>query len=123
MLVGRIDKLDAQGFPNAWLNNVKISMMINEAEQDVSGMIGYLTTDDTWSDDYVITASATSGPGGTVYLSAKRPIVTDREDANTNIYGVGGPVYVWVEIGDYVSTEKFRWITECWGRYIEFHEA
>ena len=121
-LIGRIDKLDAQGVPSAFLNNVVISVMLNEAEEDVAAITCYLTTDDTWDDNYIITARTTQGgPGGTLNLTAKRFIRTNA-DSTTEKLGTFGPVYVWVEIGDYVYTEEFRYVCETWGRMVEFTE-
>ena len=111
----RITKVDAQGVPNAWIKNVQVTAMVNEAEQDVAGIIFYLTTDDNWDDDHVITARAVQGPGGSVSLSANRTIDTNDTSAITE-KGSMGPLYVWVEIGDYVALESFRWVTEVWGQ-------
>ena len=117
-LIGKIDKIDAQGV-NGFLSNVKLSVMVDEAEQDTGAIMTYLTTDGVWSDNYVITAAATKGgPGGTVNLVGKRTIRTDADD----ILGNMGPVYVWVELADYVAAESFRYVAETWGRYITFAE-
>ena len=122
ILVGRVDKIDAQGVPGGWLNNINVTVMLDEAEQDQAGIICYLTTDNVWSDNYIISAKATpGGPSGTVSLSAKRRITTNA-DGNTEILGTGGPIYLWVEIGDYVAGEDFRYVAETWGRWIEFTE-
>ena len=121
VLIGQIKKIDAQG-PTAYLNNVRLSVMINEAEQDVACITGYLTTDNAWSDDYVLTAATTAGgPGGTLNLVAKRPIHTNA-DTTTQSVGQGGPIYVWIEIGDYVAAEQVRYIAETWGRFIKYEE-
>ena len=116
VLIAKISKVDAQGVPNAWIKNVQVTAMVNEAEQDVAGLIFYLTTDGNWDDDYIITARGTPGPGGSVSLSANRSIKTNDTTSPAFEEGVGGPLYVWVEIGDYAATEKFRWITEVWGQ-------
>ena len=119
-LVGSVTKIDAQGI-TGFLNNVRLTVMIDEAEQDSGSIIGYLTTHDEWSDDYVITAAATpGGPGGTLNLVGKRRIESNEESyvalSNT------GPVYLWVEIADYVASESFRYVAETWGFGIEFNE-
>ena len=115
-LIARIHKVDAQGIPAAYVNNVKVSVMVNEAEQDVGGIMCYATTDGAWNDNFIITAGATSGPGGSVNLRLKRPIRTNAEDQPAMEQGIGGPIYIWVEIADYVATEEFRWVTEVWGK-------
>ncbi len=115
--IAKISKVDAQGVPNAWVKNVQVTGMINEAEDDVGGMVFYLTTDGAeWNDDYIITARGVPGPGGSVSLSANRSIKTNDTTSAAFEQGVGGPIYVWVEIADYVLTEKFRWVTEVWGQ-------
>ena len=111
----KIKKVDAQGVPNAWIKNVQVTAMVNEAEQDVAGVMFYLTTNDSWDDDHVITARGVPGPGGSVSLSANRSIKTNETDALSETSGFG-PIYVWVEIGDYVALENFRWVTEVWGQ-------
>ena len=117
VVVAKISKVDAQGVPNAWIKNVQVTMMVNEAEEDVAGMVAYLTTDGgAWDDSKIITARAVPGPGGTVSLSANRSIKTNDTTSAAFEEGVGGPIYVWIEIGDYAYTEKFRWITEVWGQ-------
>ena len=123
-LIGRIDKVDAQGVPNGWLNNVKLSLMMTEAESDVGAFMAYLTTDDAWNDDHVISAGATGAVGGIVNLSAKRSIRTNAIPDNYNdlALGTGGPVFLWVEIADYVAAETYRYVAETWGRYVEFTE-
>jgi len=115
LLIAKIEKVDAQGVPNAYIKNVVISAMINEAEDDVGAMMFYLTTDGVWNDDYVISAKASPGPGGTVSLSANRSIRSN-DTAEWSDKGTGGPIYIWVEIADYVATESFRWVTEVWGQ-------
>ena len=120
-LVGRIDKIDAQGV-TGYLNNILVSVMVNEAEQDQGSIMCYLTTDDSWDDDYVITARATSTVGGTVNLIARRRIVTDNITSTSEILGNTGPVYLWIEIADYAFSEEFRYVAEVWGFGVEYHE-
>ena len=117
--VGYIDKADAQGVPAAWLNNVVVTVLLDEAEQDVGCIVAYLTTDSVWSDDNIITARATTGPGGTVNLTAKRSIYKDENE----VTGSGGRIHVWIEIADYVYTEDYRVITETWGKRHEYTEV
>ncbi len=125
ILIGRIDKIDAQGVPNGWLNNVKLSIMVNEAESDVGAMMAYLTTDDGWNDDYVISAGASGAVGGIINLTAKRSIETNAtpDTYNDLALGTGGPIFLWVELADYVLSESFRYVAETWGRYVEFTEV
>jgi hypothetical protein len=124
ILIGRIDKIDAQGVPNGFLNNVKLSLMVSEAESDAGAMMAYLSTDDAWNDDHVISAGATGAVGGIINLAAKRPITTNAVPDNYNdlALGTGGPIYLWVEMADYVAAETFRYVAETWGRYVEFTE-
>ena len=125
VLLGRTMKIDAQSIPNGYLEGIKVSAMIQEAEEDVAGMLFYLTTNPTWSDDYIIAAGATAGgPSGSVYLSAKRYIRTNATpDASNDIaLGTGGMVYLWIEAGDYVFSESCRYVAETWGRNVEFIE-
>ena len=104
------------------MNNIVLTLMLNEAEQDVDAITAYLTTDNVWDDNTIITARATQGgPGGTVNLTCKRRIYTNA-DTEVQKLGSGGPIYIWVEIGDYVGSEDFRFIAETWGRWIEFTE-
>ena len=113
ILLGNVSKLDAQGI-SAWLNNVVVTAQLNEGDGDAGGMTFYLTTDNTWNDDYIITGRAMPGYGGTVSLTAKRPIRGDVDEPKRN----DGIVYVWGEITDlsYISNADVRVIIETWGR-------
>ena len=125
ILLGRVIKVDAQSVPSAWFDGIKLSAMVQEAEQDVAGMLFYLSTDDTWSDDKIIAAAATpGGPSGSAYLKARRVIRNNAtpDDSNDLSLGSGGPVYLWLEAGDYVASESIRYVAETWGRHIKFEE-
>ena len=121
VLIGTIDKLDAQGV-SAYLNNVRFSAVLNNSQGDeaLGGYMVYLTTSSDWSDDYVITARAGSF-GSTVNLSAKRTI----EQNATNKFGNLGPIYLWMEITDITLTSDvdMRYVAETWGRFIQFDET
>ena len=127
VLLGRIDKVQAQGI-TGWFNNVIVSYLASDTstgdlnEENVGCML-YLTSDGVWDDDLVITARAGGGNGTTVNLVAKRAIHSNdvssgHEDGNI------GPVYLWGELTDATGTANIdaRIVTECWGRYIEFTE-
>ena len=120
VLLGQIDKLDAQGV-NGYLNNVRVSVLIDEAEQDTIGFLAYLTTDDAWNDDYVISAGA-GGVGKTISLSGKRTIRTNADSIGITPLSNDGPVYLWLEISDTVGVENIRYVAETWGRFIEYTE-
>ena len=117
---GTVDKLDAQGI-NGYLNNIRLSVLLNDSvDGEIGGFIAYLTTDDTWNDNYVITARAGSF-GDTVNLSAKRTIRQNSDNALGNM----GLVHLWIELTDItVSTDvNLRYVAESWGRFIEFTEV
>ena len=116
VLVGKISKLDAQGM-TAWFNNILVSVMANEAEQDTIGFMVYATTDNTWDDDNIISARA-GAVGKTVNLPVKRRISKDGEAVTGN----DGVVYIWLEFSDTVFSEDARIVFETWGRFIEFDE-
>ena len=82
----------------------------------------YATTDNVWSDNYVITSAALGNGGGTTWLNVRRTIKTG---ADTPLQGQsGGPVYIYAEITDPgVSSENVRFVTEVYGRNIEVAEA
>ena len=116
VLLGKISKLDAQGV-TAWINNVQVSCMVDEAEQDTIGFMVYATTDNSWSDDYIITARA-GAVGKTTNLPIKRKIMQDTDQTLGNF----GQVYIWGELSDTVASESARFVFETWGRFIEFDE-
>ena len=122
ILIGKITKLNHQSIPNGYVHGVKISAMIQEAEQDTASIMFYLSTNDSWSDSDIISAAATGSTGGSAWLSAKRSIRTNATPDNSNdiMLSSFGPIYVYVEAGDYVASESIRYVAETWGRNVEF---
>ena len=114
--IGKFSKLDSQGI-TAWVNNAQVSVLVNEAEQDNIGFLLYATTDDTWSDNYIITARA-GFVGQTLNLPIKRRIEQDTDQALGNF----GEVHLWLEFSDTVFSEEARIVVESWGRFIEYIE-
>ena len=121
IILGSIKKLDAQGI-SGFLSGIKISAMIQEAEQDTASLMFYLTTDNNWNDDYIVCASATGSTGGHAWLSAKRYIRNNADPDGNNDLATSniGPLYLWVEAGDYVASEAIRYVAETWGRFIKY---
>ncbi len=115
--VGVVDKLDAQGM-TAWLNNIMVTVLVDEAEQDNIGFIVYATTGSSWNDDWIIAARG-GAVGGTVNLPVKRAIRDESTDTSRN----DGAVHLWLEFGDTIASESARIVTETWGRFIEFTEV
>ena len=120
ILLGYVSKLDAQGV-SAFLKNVVVTTQLQEGDGDAGGITLYLTTGDEWSDDYIITARAMPGYGGTVSLAAMRSIEADAERLTSN----EGQIYLWGEITDlsYASEVQMRCIVETWGYFVEFTES
>jgi len=118
-----IDKVDNQSTQNGYLHAVKVSAIF-DTEQGGSGVgiLLYATTDNVWSDDYVMTSTALGTGGGTAWLNIRRAIKTG---ADTSLQGQsGGPVYIWAEITDPgVTSESVRFVTETYGRNIEVTES
>ena len=120
--LGTIDKIDPQASMNGWLNNVRLSALLNDSAQvtpEVGGFIAYLTTDDSWDDLNIITARA-GRFADTVNLPAKRTIMqnTDQVSGNT------GAVHLWIEITDLgVGAEEMRVVVETWGSFIKYEFA
>ena len=122
ILVGTIEKIDPQASMNGWLNNIRLSALLNDSAQvtpEVGGFIAYLTTDNTWDDSNIITARA-GRFADTVNMPAKRTIMqnTDQVSGNT------GAVHLWIEITDLgIATEYLRLVVETWGSFIKFEFA
>ena len=116
VLIGKITKADGQ-LPAGYLSGIKLSAMLQEAEQDTASIMFYLSSDDDWSDNNIITAAATSATGGSAWLKANRRIRSNAtpDSANDLASTDLGPVYLWVEAGDYVATEHIRYCAEVWG--------
>ena len=121
--IGEIKKVDAQG-ASGYLHGIKMSAMLQEAEQDTASIMFYVTTDDVWDDNRVVVASATGSTGGSAWLPVKRYIRTNAtpDSANDVAMGNTGPLYLWVEAGDYVASESIRYVAETWGRFITYTE-
>ena len=124
VLVGRVDKLNHQSVPNGYLHGIKMSAMLQEAEQDTASIMFYLSTNDSWSDDDIICAAATGSTGGSAWLKAGRSIKSNATPDTANDIALTGmgPVFLWVEAGDYVASESIRYVAETWGRNIEYSE-
>ena len=121
ILLGYVDKLDAQGV-TGYLNNVVVSAIINNYDggDTTPGIMVYATTGMTWDDDFVITAKAMA-IGGTVSLSCRRSIKFDAAKTTGNI----GTVYLWAELTDITIADDLecRFVFETWGRFVEFTEV
>jgi len=118
-----IDKVDNQSTQNGYLHAVKVTSIFDtEQGSPGAGIILYATTDNVWSDDYVITSSGLGNGGGTTWLNIRRTIKTG---ADTPLQGQsGGPVYIWAEITDPGAvSESLRFVTEVYGRNIEVTES
>ena len=117
ILIAYYDKIDAQG-RSAFLHNVQVSFLASEeGGADVTGSAScmvYATTDDTWSDNYILTASAGPNVGGKLNLSVKRAIKTDGPTSAQTL-GEGGPIYIWAEAPDIgTSNVEYRFVLEAW---------
>ncbi len=120
ILLGEIKKVDAQGI-TGFLNNVRLSIILDDATISSVAFLAYLTTDDAWNDDYVLSACA-GDFGHTCSLSGKRVIKT-AADTETEQLGMNGPIYLWAEISDPgVSAYNIRYVAEVWGRFVKYVE-
>ena len=118
-----VDKVDNQSTQNGYLHAVKVSAIFDtEQGSPGAGILLYATTDNAWSDNYIITTAALGNGGGTCWLNLRRTIKTG---ADTPLQGQsGGPIYIWAEITDPgVSSESVRFVTEVYGRNIIVTEA
>ena len=120
VLIAEIKKIDAQSSQVSWLNNVNVTGMLQEGDGDNGGMLFYLTTNTTWSDDHIISSNAVPGYGGKVSLSAKRRIRENNAQPDTAF----GQVYLWGEITDltYTTDAKVRVIIDTWGKNLKVVE-
>jgi len=130
ILLRKFDKVDAQGL-SAWLHGVKVNYLVSDVagsgDSDANfGLLFYLTTDDQWNDDYIISSAASSQMSGSAWLPAKRRINTNAtpDSANDLALGTGGPIYLWGEVTDSTITANVsaRIVTETWGRWIDVTE-
>ena len=115
VLLATISPIDVQAGPG-WLKNVVISVLQNDGDGDNGGFMFYLSTSNSWNDDYVIAARATPGGlSGNVSLSARRYIRDNVADVSRN----DAELYVWGEVTDLGTTQNTaRVIVEAWGRFI-----
>jgi len=120
ILLGYFDPLDVEGGNvSAWLNNVNLSVLLNNSpEGEIGGFLAYLTTGGTWNESDIITARA-GNFADTVHLTAKRVIraagyQADRNDAR---------IALWIEITDITLgvNVDLRIVVETWGRFIKYH--
>ena len=123
ILLGKVKKLDAQGI-TGYLSGIKVSAMLQEAEQDTASLMFYLTTDNNWDDDYIISAGATGSTGGSAWLPARRYIRQNANPDTSNDIATSntGPVFLWLEAGDYIASESVRYVAETWGNFISYEE-
>ena len=123
VLLGTVEKIDPQMSANGYLNNIRLSCLLNDPESIHShgsgGFIAYLTTDNSWDDSNIITARA-GNFADTVNLPAKRVI---RQNSD-NVLGNLGLVHLWIEVTDIsLTTEEVRTVVETWGSFIKFEFA
>ena len=113
--MGTISPIDVQAGPG-WLKNVVISVLQNDGDGDNGGFMFYLSTSNSWQEDYVISARATPGGlSGNVSLSARRYIRDNVADTSRN----DAELYLWGEVTDLGTTQNTaRVIIEAWGRFI-----
>ena len=127
ILLAKVDKIDAQNSPGAYLRTVKVSALVSDegggtVTSGTAGIVVYATTSEDWSDDYIITACGIQGGGGSGWLAIRRSIKTDAETAAQTL-GTGGPVYIWGEVTDIGESDvQCRFIMETLGRYCETTE-
>ena len=105
---------------SGYFHNVVISSILNDVGQqtnnDSGGLMFYLSTSGSWSEDYVITARALPQFGGTLSLKGGRYIKDTHADISRN----DGPLYVWAEMTETTVGEdvELRISMEAWGRGI-----
>ena len=107
--IGRISPIDNDQVPDGFLKSVKVSTL------DVGNldMLVCLSTSNNPDDhDDVITAQASQGGAGTVWLSAKRRIRSGVEEDGRN----DGVVFVMVLP---VTTTQTTFVIETWGKYLD----
>ena len=116
ILLASFQKSDAQSSQASYLNNVQVSALLQDGDGDNGGILFYLTTSGTWSDDEIISANAVPGFGGKVSLAAKRRIRINQPKAD----GDFGMVYLWGEITDlsYTTAVSCRIVVSTWGRQL-----
>ena len=120
ILLGTVQKLDPQSSMNGWLNNIRLSGLLQDTNTYAEGgFIAYLTTDNTWDDSNIITARA-GRFADTVNLPAKRTLMQSADQVSGNT----GAVHLWIEITDIgIVSEEMRVVVETWGSFIKFEFA
>jgi len=118
--VGEIAKIDNVG-ATGYVNNLTISAIVNDyTSSETPGLIFYVGTSSSWSDDDVVVARAVSGTSsGTVNLPIKRRIAQNSEgDPGSN----DGRLYVWAECTDVAITDdtEIRFVGELWGKFVKW---
>ena len=121
--VRNIAKVDNQSTENGYVHAVKMSVIFDtEQGSPGAGVLAYATTDNVWSDNYVIAAGAAGNGGGIIWLNLRRRISTGTDEPLKG--SLGGPIYIWLEITDPgVSSESLRIVSEVYGRNITVDEA
>ena len=121
VLIGTVTKLDPQASNNGYLNNIRLSTLLNDHPGGYEGgFMAYLTTDNTWDDSNIISARA-GNFADTVNIPAKRTL----RQGTDNVQGNMGDVHLWMEITDNtVSADiDMRVVVETWGNFIKFDFA
>ena len=118
--IGEIVKIDPQMSQNGYVNNVKVSFLLNSDAGATGpvpgGFMAYLSTSDTWSDSNVVSAKA-GRFAETVNLSAKHTI----RQGSGNVTGNMGPLYLYIELTDFgIINVEGRVVVETWGRFVKF---
>ena len=119
ILIGYFQPIDVEGSSmSAYLNNINLSLLLNDAESEGSGgFIAYLTTNGSWAEADVITARA-GNFADTVSLAAKRTIKSSVYESDRN----DGVIALWIEISDITITTDVdvRVVMEAWGRFLRY---
>ncbi len=120
ILLASFQKSDAQSSQVSYLNNVQVTGLLQDGDGDNGGVLYYLTTSGSWSDDEIISANGTAGFGGKVSLAAKRRIRINQPKAD----GDFGMIYLWGEVTDlsYTQDVGLRIVLSTWGRNVLVNE-
>ena len=116
VLLGSVSALDPS-LSFGWFNNVICTLIQNTGEQETGGFIFYLSTNNSWAEEDVITARAGPLGGGSVNLTAKRKVSAELFDDLPL-----GKIYLWAELTDITLAVdvEVRAVLEFWGRFITF---
>ena len=116
ILLGTLKPLSGRNqLGRAYCNNVRATYILNAdgaVYGDQGGMIWYISSSSTWSDDDVICARAARFGGGTVNLPVKRWISGEETDD-----APGGTLYIYGEVTDTsaIVNTSIRITFEAWG--------